>query len=109
MKKEVFEELCESVRQAGAIRRGEAKPSRMFEVAPQDVRSIRRRFSASQAGFAGIIGVSVDTIQNWEQGRCSPTGPARVLLTIADRNPALLSETLGTPRRASRKRSAVLA
>ena len=41
-----------------------------------------------------MIGVSVDTIQNWEQGRCFPTGPARVLLVVADRNPDLLISTL---------------
>ena len=55
---------------------------------------LRRRFSASQSGFAKMIGVSVDTIQNWEQGRCFPTGPARVLLVVADRNPDLLISTL---------------
>ena len=91
-----FAELVESVKQAGAIKRGEMKPSRQFEMRPQNVRRIRRRFSASQSRFARMLGVSVNTLQNWEQGRCRPTGPARVLLMIADCNPALLIETVGS-------------
>lgn len=94
MNKENFAELVESVKQAGAIKRGEQKPSRRFEMKPQNVRRIRRRFDASQNRFAQMLGVSVNTLQNWEQGRCRPTGPARVLLVIAERNPSLLRETI---------------
>ena len=90
----VFAELAESVRQAGAIRRGGMEPSRRFTVEAPDVRRIRGKFSASQRSFADLLGVSVNTIQNWEQGRCSPTGPARVLLAVADRCPELLAMTL---------------
>ena len=94
MNKNAFAELTASIKEAGEIKRGKAKPSRRFEVTPPTVRSIRQRFSASQSGFAKMLGVSVDTIQNWEQGRCFPTGPARVLLVVADRNPDLLISTL---------------
>ena len=94
MNKDVFAELTESIRQAGAVKRGEMKPSRRFEIAAPNVRRIRSRLSSSQSRFASIIGVSINTIQNWEQGRCTPTGPARVLLAVADRNPELLIKTL---------------
>ena len=94
MNKNAFAELTASIKEAGEIKRGKVKPSRRFEITPPNVRSIRRCFSASQSGFAKMIGVSVDTIQNWEQGRCFPTGPARVLLIVADRNPDLLISTL---------------
>lgn len=94
MNNDVFAELTESIRQAGAVKRGEVKPSRRFEIATPNVRRIRSRLSANQSRFASIIGVSINTIQNWEQGRCTPTGPARVLLAVADRNPELLIKTL---------------
>ena len=94
MNKNAFADLTASIKEAGEIKHGTAKPSRRFEVAPPNVRRIRQRFSASQSGFAKMLGVSVDTIQNWEQGRCIPTGPARVLLVVADRNPELLISTL---------------
>jgi putative transcriptional regulator len=47
-----------------------------------------------QPAFARRIGVSLATLRNWEQGHCSPTGPARVLLALVDRNPLIVQETL---------------
>ncbi len=107
MNDETFAELTESIRQAGAIKRGKAKPSRRFEIAAPNVRRIRTRLAASQSRFADIIGVSINTIQNWEQGRCVPTGPARVLLVVADRNPELLIKTLGAGTPQSERRLAL--
>jgi len=87
MKKKDFESLVASIREAGRIRRGEAKPSRVTEFAPVDVKAIRRRLRISQSQFARMIGVSVATLQNWEQGRRRPEGPARALLKVAAENP----------------------
>jgi putative transcriptional regulator len=87
MKKEMFEELLESVRQAGAIMRGEMEPSRVFVVETPDVQSIRAKFGISQAEFASLLGISVRTLENWEQGRRIPKGPARVLLKVAATHP----------------------
>ena len=56
----------------------------------------RRKRGLSQAAFARRIGVAVGTIRNWEQGRRSPQGPARVLLALLDRNPRIVEDTLGT-------------
>ena len=89
MKKRMFEELLGSVREGGAILRGQRKPSRRTVIGSPGVRVIRERTSLSQSEFAQSIGVSVKTLQNWEQRRRRPTGPAAVLLRIIDRNPVL--------------------
>jgi putative transcriptional regulator len=94
MKKQDFEKLVESVRQAGRIRRGEATPSRVVEFAPVDVKAVRRRLGISQSQFAQMIGVSVSTLQNWEQGRRRPEGPARALLRVAAVNPEAVAAAL---------------
>ena len=56
------------------------------------VSSIRERTGLSQSRFAGLLGVSVRTLQEWEQGRRAPSGAARTLLLIAQRNPRALLE-----------------
>lgn len=88
MKEEMFEELLASVREGGAILRGERSPSRTFTFETPDVRSIRRKFDLSQKSFAKLLGISVGTLRNWEQGRRAPRGSARVLLKVAARHPA---------------------
>ena len=82
-----FNNLIESVRQAGAIKRGNRKPSRVFKYKPFDVRKIRERVGLSQAQFAKLIRVSIKTLQNWEQGRRQPQGPALALLRILKNDP----------------------
>jgi putative transcriptional regulator len=62
----MFEELLGSVREAGAILRGQKQPSRRIAVPAPGVRVIRERTSLSQSEFAQLIGVSVKTLQNWE-------------------------------------------
>ncbi|HNS04250.1 MAG TPA: NadS family protein [Anaerolineae bacterium] len=89
-----FELLVESIKQAGEIRRGERQPSRVFEFSPLDVKAIRARLDQSQSEFAHMIGVSVGTLQNWEQGRRKPDGPARALLQVALRNPEAVKQAL---------------
>jgi putative transcriptional regulator len=94
VKKRDFEELVESIRQAGRIRRGEAKPSRVTEFAPVDVKVIRIKLGRSQSEFARMIGVSISTLQNWEQGRRRPDGPARALLRVAAARPEVVAAVL---------------
>ena len=89
MKRRMFEDLLGSVREAGAILRGQRKPSRRIEIRASGVRVIRERTSLSQSEFAGMIGFSVKTLQNWEQDRRRPTGPAAALLSIIEHDPAL--------------------
>ena len=66
----------------------------MTEFAPVDVKAIRRRLGKSQSAFARMIGVSVSTLQNWEQGRRRPEDPARALLKVAAENPELVAAAL---------------
>lgn len=99
MKTKDFKDLVSSVKEAGAIRRGRAKPSRSFSFAPADVRKIRERLGKSQSEFAYMIGVSAATLRNWEQGRREPEGPARALLRVASRNPDAVVAALASNRR----------
>lgn len=89
MKREMFEELLGSVREAGAILRGEKKPSRSVVIGASGVRRIRERTKLSQSEFAHLIGVSIKTLQNWEQDRRRPAGPAAALLKIIAYEPQL--------------------
>lgn len=87
MKDDLFEELLESVREGGAILRAEKEASRTFIMESPDVKNIRERYELSQTEFAALLGISVKTLQNWEQGRRSPRGAARVLLQVAAKHP----------------------
>lgn len=88
MKKDLFAELVESVKEMRAVRRGERKPARVTVVEPVHVQAIRRRLGMTQPEFAQLIGVSVATLRNWEQGRRQPHGSARALLRVVAKNPA---------------------
>jgi putative transcriptional regulator len=96
MKDELFAELVESVRQGGAILRGEAEPSRSFTMDMPDVKAIRERYKLSQGQFASLLGISVGTLRNWEQGRRAPVGPARVLLQIVAKHPEAVWDVIHT-------------
>ena len=107
MKDEMFDQLVESVRQGGAILRGEAKPSRVFEVSALDVKRIREQYELSQSEFAALLGISVGTLRNWEQGRRAPEGPARVLLQVAAKHPDAVWDVVRPVTRSRRKALAV--
>ncbi len=95
MRKNDFGKLLTSVKQAGKIRRGESKAGRVIEFGPADIKSIRLKLKKSQSDFALMIGVSVATLRNWEQGRRRPEGPARALLKVAAEKPKAVAEALG--------------
>ena len=94
MNEKDFAELVESIKEAGAIKRGERKPSRVFEFSPMDIKGIRQKLDKSQSEFAMMAGVSVATLQNWEQGRRKPVGPARALLRVAAESPEVVLKVL---------------
>lgn len=87
MKTDVFDELEASIRQGGRIMKGKKPAARTFVLPKSDVAAIREQYGLSQAKFACLLGISVRTLQNWEQGRRIPRGPARVLLRVAARHP----------------------
>ena len=100
MKNGAFQELLTSVRQAGQIQRGTRRAFRTTTFRPTDILAVRATLGASQAEFALMIGVSVATLRNWEQGRRTPDGPALALLRVAARNPKAVVEALHTePKR----------
>jgi putative transcriptional regulator len=94
MKKKDFDNLTASLKEAGRIRRGQSAPSRMTEIVSPDVKAIRQKLGKSQAQFALMIGVSIATLQNWEQGRRRPEGPACALLKVAAYDPETVSAAL---------------
>lgn len=87
MKEDTFKELVTSIKQGGAILRGEAKARRTFVVNGPVVRQFRDDHGLSQSEFASLLGISVRTLQNWEQGRREPEGPAKILLQVAAKYP----------------------
>jgi putative transcriptional regulator len=97
MKETMFSELLESVREGGAILRREKKASRRFAIDASGVQAIRERTNLSQSEFAQLIGVSVKTLQNWEQDRRRPTGPAAALLRIIGKEPKFAIEAIHRP------------
>jgi putative transcriptional regulator len=96
MNDELFKELAQSVREGGAILRGRKKPSRAFSIDEPDVAAIRNEYGLSQDQFAALLGISVRTLQNWEQGRRTPHGPAKVLLRVAARHPEAVLDTVAS-------------
>ena len=94
MKDTDFRDLVTSIRQAGLIKKGKMQPSRVFEFKPADVKKIRDKLGKSQTDFAMMIGVSVATLRNWEQGRRKPEGPARALLKLVEAMPDDVAKVL---------------
>jgi len=84
-RRNVGREILEGLRE---LKRGDV--GRVVNV--PGVATIRARTGLSQAKFAALLGVSVRTLQEWEQGRRAPTGAARTLLMVAAKNPRALLE-----------------
>lgn len=94
MEEKLFTDLVESLKEAVEISKGRAEPSRRFFVSQPEVKVIREKTGLSQSEFAGLMRVSVKTLQNWEQGRRNPTGPAAALLKIVGSAPELAIRSL---------------
>jgi putative transcriptional regulator len=88
--------------QAVAFAKGDSAGARVTVVDLPDTRSTRRKFGMSQTKFAASFGLSLRTVQEWEQGRARPEGPARVLLTIIAREPAAVRRALASAGRGAR-------
>ena len=88
-KRDIAQELRDDLATLQAAKRGEVKlrERTYVEVAPPA--EIRARLNLSQHDFAAMLGVSLRTVQEWEQGRARPSGPASALLRIADQAPEI--------------------
>lgn len=84
-KRDIGAEILSGIRE---LKRGEL--GRVINLPP--IASTREAMGLSQAEFARLLGVSMRTLQEWEQGRRSPSGAARTLILIASRNPKALLE-----------------
>jgi putative transcriptional regulator len=84
-KRDIGSEILEGIRELK-----EGKPARVVNVPA--VAEIREKTGLSQSRFATLLGVSVRTLQDWEQGRRAPSGAARTLLLVAHKNPKALLE-----------------
>lgn len=95
MDETLFQDLLSGVKDMGRHMRGEAVPgARVTEIQEPDVKAMREGAGVSQAEFARLIGVSRRTLENWEQHRARPTGPAKALLKIVAANPRAAVEAL---------------
>jgi putative transcriptional regulator len=71
------------------VQDGHEAPGADLSAPPLDVRALRNRSQLTQVEFAERLGVPLETIRNWEQGKREPRGPARALLTLIARAPDL--------------------
>jgi putative transcriptional regulator len=94
MRDELFKELQNSIKEGGKILKGKKKPAREFNFNNPDPKQIRENLGLSQIKFAKLLGISTSTLQNWEQGRRKPEGPAKILLNVAAKYPDAVLNTV---------------
>lgn len=85
-------EILEGIREVKAFKAGGADLRVRELKAPSAPQDIRKELGLSQSAFAGMMGVSLRTVQEWEQGRREPSGPAKSLLRIAEQHPEVFLE-----------------
>ena len=88
-------ELIQSMAEALAHARGEKTGAKVYKVKPSEVRKARETLGLSQDKFADTLGVSASTLRKWEQGQRAPTGAARTLLRMIEREPRAALRALG--------------
>ena len=73
----------------------DATPSHVAPMRPDEVRAVRYKLGLSQSEFALMIGISLATLQAWEDGRHAPDGPAQARLRVAAKHPKIVAKALG--------------
>jgi len=86
-KRDIGQEILDGIREVKAYKAGKKSLRVRSLKAPSSPKVIRTRLKLSQSAFAGLMGVSLRTVQDWEQGRRKPSGPAVALLRIAEQKP----------------------
>jgi putative transcriptional regulator len=85
-------EIVEGIKEIKRFKKGEISLNTRSFNEPSPAKTIRKKLKLSQSAFAGLMGVSPRTIQDWEQGRREPQGPAKSLLRIAEQHPEIFIE-----------------
>lgn len=85
-------EILEGLNEIQQFKRGSAQLKTTELSEPSEPKVIRSKLKLSQSAFAGLLGVSMRTLQDWEQGRRNPQGPAIALLRIAEQHPEVFAD-----------------
>lgn len=88
----IGQEVLDGLKEIKAFKKGETVLKTRTLADPPPAKAVREKLKLSQAAFASLMGVSPRTIQDWEQGRRKPQGPAKSLLRIAEQYPAIFLE-----------------
>lgn len=91
-KRDIGNEILEGIQEIQQHNRGQARLRTTELTPPSAPQVIRLKLNLSQSAFAGLMGVSVRTLQDWEQGRREPQGPALALLRIAEQHPNVFND-----------------
>jgi len=86
-KRDIGQEILDGIREVKEHKAGKKVLRVRSLKVPSSPKVIRQRLKLSQSAFAGLMGVSLRTVQDWEQGRRKPSGPAVALLRIAEQKP----------------------
>lgn len=84
--------LIKGLEEAVAVAKGEARPAKIY--GDVDVAKIRAKLKLSQSEFADLLDVSKRVVQDWEQKRKAPSGAARSLLKVTQKEPAVVRRVL---------------
>jgi len=90
-KRDIGQEILDGILDVKAYKAGKKALRTHTFTEPASPQVIRAKLKLSQSVFAGLMGVSLRTVQDWEQGRRKPSGPAQALLRIAEQKPEVFA------------------
>lgn len=91
-KRDIGQEILDGIRDIKNFKAGKTMLKTRTLKEPADAKEIREQLNLSQNAFASLMGVSVRTVQDWEQKRREPQGPAKALLRIAEQHPEVFTD-----------------
>ena len=92
MNRDIGLEILEGLNEISNFKQGKVQLKTTELSEPSEPKIIRSKLKLSQSAFAGLLGVSIRTLQDWEQGRRNPQGPAIALLRIAEQHPEVFAD-----------------
>ena len=92
MSRDIGLEILEGLGEISNFKQGKVQLKTTELSEPSEPKIIRSKLKLSQSAFAGLLGVSMRTLQDWEQGRRNPQGPAIALLRIAEQHPEVFAD-----------------